>query len=56
MSSKKKKRHASYLAREAKRIVKKEADIKRIESMESGDIEEMAKAMGIKLKEQITIK
>ena len=50
MSSKRKKRHVAFLIREAKRTAKKEADKKYSEAMDSGDIEKMAAAMGVKLK------
>jgi len=50
MSSKKKKRHTDYLAREAKRAAKKEADKKYREAINSGDLEKMASAMGVELK------
>ncbi len=50
MSSKKKKRHAAFLIREAKRAAKKEADKKYSEAMDSEDIGKMAAAMGVKLK------
>ena len=50
MSSKRKKRHADFLTREAKRAAKKEADKKHSEAMDSGNIEKMASAMGVKLK------
>ena len=50
MSRKKKKRRADFLTREAKRTKKKEADRKYSEEMDSGNIEKMATAMGVKLK------
>lgn len=50
MSSKKKKRHQAYLERQKKiedrKIRKKKLD----DTMQNGTIEEMAEAMGIKLK------
>ena len=50
MSSKKKKRRAAFLVRETKRIERKEADKKHNEAMNTGDIEKMASAMGLKVK------
>jgi len=50
MSSKKKKRREEFLKREAKRRLEKE-ELRRWEkAIESGDIEEMAAAFGIKLR------
>lgn len=46
MSSKKKIRHQKYLERQGKR----DDEIKRQDIMKNGSIEEIAKAMGIKLK------
>lgn len=50
MSSKKKKRREAWLKREAKRNQKRELNKRYNEAMRSGNIEEMAAAMGVKLK------
>lgn len=50
MSSKKALRKKKYLAREKKRALKKEAEEKYRKAMSSGSIEEMALAMGLKLR------
>ena len=46
MSSKKKRRHEEWLKREKKR----EAEKKRLEALRSGNIEEMAAALNMRLK------
>lgn len=50
MSSKRKKRHAEWLKRQAKRAAKKKADQAREEAMNSGNIEKMAESFGIRLR------
>lgn len=50
MSSKKKRRHAEYLKREQKRKAKREADARLHEAEESGDIEKLAAALGVRLR------
>ena len=50
MSSKKKKRREAWLKREAMRNQKRELNKRYNEAMRSGNIEEMAAAMGVKLK------
>ena len=49
MSSKKKKRYAEYLKRQEKRDIEKRKREQQQKAMDSGDIEEMAKAFGIRL-------
>ena len=50
MGSKKAKRKEAYLKREKKRIAKREANNKYCEIMNNGSMEEIALAVGIKLK------
>ena len=48
--SKKKKRFAEYLMRESKRKAKRKAEWERAEKIKSGNIAEVAEALGVKLK------
>ena len=49
MSSKKKKRREAFLARQKKREIAKMKEAARRKALQSGDIEIMAKALGIPL-------
>lgn len=50
MSSKKAKRRKGFLEREKKRNEKREAMLKQQKALDGGNIEQMAMAMGIKLR------
>jgi hypothetical protein len=50
LGSKKKVRKAAYLERQAKKAAAREKNLKYIEAMKSGNVEQIADAMGVRLK------